>query len=232
VPFAPRGGSGPALAAGSAPLTAAIGDGAHFLAFLERAYGQVDSDDVGKLEAAKAIARIVAGVDVDRDIVQQVGPATLLSNDVRHFTFRADLKDPARVARALDKLEPIAARFLSVAKLYGFELDRAPGGTFLLRHDGQAYARFGVVDRALVFTTDAAANLEAVAKAKAAPITGPAPGAVVARLRASALRDFIVNAFHLPPLARLALVRLGDAAAAADAAPDHLDVTATVAIAR
>lgn len=219
-------------AAGAAPLVAAIGDGAHLLAFLERAYGQVDRDDAGKLEAAKAIARVATGVDVDDDIVRQVGSATLLSRDLRHFTLRAELRDPARVAHALAKLEPLAARFLDVAALHGFALERQPGRAYLIRQNGRPYARFAVIDRLLVFTTDPAADLQAVAKARPAPLSAPAPGSLVARLQAPALRNLVARLLHLPALARLALVDLRGATAAVQATTSHLDATVSIAVAR
>jgi hypothetical protein len=229
VPIPP--GTIAAAPAGDAPLVAAMRDGSHLLRFLERAYGQVDPDDAGKLDAAKLALRII-GVDVDDDIVRQVGATTLLSRDLRHFTLRADLRDPKKVAHALDRLAGVASKFLGIAGLRDFTLDRQANDVFGLTYEGQPFARLAVIGRALVFTTDLSADLRAVAAARRAPFKKPAPGALALRLKGAALRDFLARTFHLPALARLALVRVGDATAAVQAAPDHLDATALIAIAR
>jgi hypothetical protein len=209
--------------AGEAPLVAGIRDASHLLAFAERAGPVLAPDKLGGLGAGKVFLRLL-GVDLDQDVVGQFPATTTVLSDLRHFTVRADVRDPAGLQHALDRVKPLTARLLAGAGLSGVDIDEQAGGVYRVRRAGRTIARYAVVGRVFLVTTDPAANLARIAAARpAGATTTERRGALTIRLQGSALQDLVVRLLRLPPIAKLALAQLGGATAAVRAELDRVE---------
>jgi hypothetical protein len=229
VPLA-TGPASPAPA-GSAPLVAGLRNAAHTLAFAEQVGRALKPDAFQGLDAAKPLLRLLTGVDLDDDVIGQFTGTTTLLSDLRHFSLRADARDAGKLASALHDLESLVPRLLSAVGLPDASVDGQGKDVWVVRRAGKALARYGVVRGAFVVTTDPAANLATIAAARPAPGgSRRAQGALTARLTGPALQGALIRLLGLPPIARLALTRLGDGTASVRAERDHVEAAADLRI--
>jgi hypothetical protein len=196
-------------------LQGGLRDAAQTGRFLQHAVELVSGADPGAIEAAKRGLSLIAGVDLDRDVLGQLqDPATFVSTDLAHVTVRVSLAHPDKVRSALGRLPDVVGPLLQAAGVHGVAIDAAGPDRYAVRHNGAVVARFGVANGALVMTTDPRAADLVAAGAAAIPLEAPpdgAQGALVLRLTPGALRNALIRRLGLPPAATLALGPLGPA---------------------
>lgn len=202
------GADAPPVAAG-APVRVGVRDFGHLVAFAERAQALVDKGSARRFEAKKAEIRKATGVDLDRDVVAQLrGDATVTVDGTKRLV-RAEVRDPAAMARTLARLSPKLARFLTGAG-GGARSRPAPGGFHLVEKDGRGVGAYGLVGGELVAGNGSVPDLRALAAQPRSPVPG-ARGAVAFSVDSQLIRRAIASGASLGPLeAPLVLAPVGD----------------------
>ena len=113
------------------------------------------------------------------------------------------------MARALNGLKPLMGRLLAAAGLGG--------------------ARYGVTGNTFVVTTTPGPSLAQLAAGRPQRI-GSLTGALTGVIRASVLRQTLIERLGLPPIASIALSALGDATFSVRTATTGVEATADVSI--
>ena len=174
VPIA-TGPSSPQVLDRDGEIGVALRDLSHILKFARATAKEVDPD--GSADLDDSIAQIESQLDLDleKDLLSQLEDDVAVSVGLDgKFGARAQLKDPAKVERALDKLSSILSRLAAGAtdERVGFAKPK-PGEDFyaLATGDGERFV-FGVVDDVFVISND-----PEVAGSLAADPTAAVPGA-------------------------------------------------------
>jgi class 3 adenylate cyclase len=209
VPLAPNAPP-PAPLSRTNGATAGISDLRHVIRAGLRALKASDPGTYRRYDIARRGLKLLRRGDIDRDVIDQLGgAATLWSPDLRTFTLTARVADPGRMARALNGLKPLMGRLLAAAGLSG--------------------ARYGVAGDTFVATTTPGPSLAQLAAGSPARIDS-LTGAVTGVIRASVLRQTLIDRLGLPPIASLALGALGDATFSVRTATTGVDAGADVSI--
>jgi hypothetical protein len=227
-PPAPRGG---------APLTAAVRDLAHTLAWLERHGDALSPRRFGEYRELSGLLARFAGLDLSSEVGRALtGTTTITSVDGRTFTARGDLSDPRMVDDALGGLGQ-ARRLADLANLFGIDaggiaVEDARGGGYAITRAGGGALSIDVRKGALVASTDPRADL---GRAAAAPRPGrllPAKGALHALATPGVVTDVLIGALGLPDIARAFLHPLGPTTLDAHAERDGVTAELRVRVAR
>jgi hypothetical protein len=209
LPIAPGAGAPSPLARGDG-ATAGIRDLRHVIRFGLRTLKTSDPSTYRRYELVRRGLKLIRRGDIDRDVIDQLGgTATLWSPDLKTFTLTAPVEDPGRMARALNGLKPLMGRLLAAAGLDG--------------------ARYGVSGNTLVVTTTPGPSLAQLAVGNPARI-GSLTGAVTGIIRATVLRQTLIERLGLPPIASIALGALGDATFSVRTATTGVEATADLAV--
>jgi hypothetical protein len=209
VPLAPHAPPAEPLSRSNG-ATAGISDLRHVIRFGLRALRASDPSTYRRYDIARRGLKLLRRGDIDRDVIDQLGgTATIWSPDLKTFTVTVPVADPSRMARALNGLKPLMGRLLAAAGLAG--------------------ARYGVTGNTFVATTTPGPSLARLAAGSPARIDS-LTGAVTGIIRASVLRQTLIERLGLPPIASIALGALGDATFAASAATNGLAAQADISI--
>jgi hypothetical protein len=209
VPLAPNAPP-PAPLSRTNGATAGISDLRHVIRAGLRALKASDPGTYRRYDIARRGLKLLRRGDIDGDVIDQLGgTATLWSPDLMTFTLTARVADPGRMARALNGLKPLMGRLLAAAGLSG--------------------ARYGVTGDTFVATTTPGPSLAQLAAGSPARIDS-LTGAVTGVIRASVLRQTLIDRLGLPPIASLALGALGDATFSVRTATTGVDAGADVSI--
>lgn len=173
LPIAP-GDAAPGVVERAGEIGVGLRDPSRIARFAESALQATSPSDYGQYTAGKRQIEQRYGVDVDRDLLDQLkgDTATTVSVDGK-FAARAELEDPAAMRRTLRRLAPALPQLMSGARL---ERPRRGEDLYAISDGGQSVV-FGVVRDVFVIGNDAA---RAGQVATASPTTvGAAKGAVV-----------------------------------------------------
>jgi hypothetical protein len=184
------GDRAPALVTGAGEISLGLRDPRQVLEFAQSAGKAVNPADFEQFERGKSQIERRLGVDIDRDLVEQLtGDLSLdLSVDGK-FGLRAELEDPPGFERTLKKVAgalPAVARSLGTGQLGLARPKRGKGFYALADRRGESVV-FGVVHGALVVANDTErAGLLTAGKPRRVP---GAEGALVLSADAEKLAD-------------------------------------------
>jgi hypothetical protein len=160
---------------------------------IEDVFQAIDPSGYGDYAAAKRQAEERLGVDIDNDLIGQLGDVSLSIALTGDFSLRAELKDPATFERALAKIAdyvPNIAEFLGAGPGTLEKPSRGEDLYTLSLSDGDDLV-FGVVDGVFVLAGDRARAREL---ATATPRSVPgAKGAVVLSADAEQLANDLLD---------------------------------------
>jgi hypothetical protein len=163
-------------ARGSAPIVAGVRDPAQTLTFLRAAKIVPQLDVVDRLPGFL------------RPDLGNLGPqGTLTTADLERFTLRTEPPDPGDWSRKLGRLDALSG-LIRATGLADVRVDRRDG-VYVIEEKGELLVRVGVFGRAVVISTDPAADLGRAAAAPPTPAPPGAAGALTARVRPTALRS-------------------------------------------
>lgn len=202
---------------GAGPLVLGIRDLRHVAMFGLRAAQAADPQAGSTIETARAFLRARYGVDLDRDVLDQLpGPASV-STDLRSYTLVADLADASAMTRTLSKLAPFVRMALSGTPLAGAQVRRSGPAQWTIRRGGRVLASYGVDDGKLLAGNASFATLRRAASGSP-PTPSGAKGSVVLALTPSAIADLARRA-GAPPSVLAPLERLAGGGAWASSTP-------------
>jgi hypothetical protein len=174
VPIA-TGASAPEVLERDGEIGVALRDLSHILRFARATAKQIDPD--GSAELDNGIEQIESQVELDleQDVLSQLEGDLAVSVGLDgKFGARAQVEDPAKLRRTLDKLSTVLSRFAEGAtdERVGFAKPKAGEDFYALATaDGERFV-FGVVDEVFVISND-----PAIAGSLAADPSAPVPGA-------------------------------------------------------
>ncbi|HYI98512.1 MAG TPA: DUF3352 domain-containing protein [Thermoleophilaceae bacterium] len=174
VPIA-TGAASPQVLDRDGEIGVALRDLSHILEFARATAKEVDPDGSGEFD--NSIAQIERQIDVDleEDLLSQLEEDVAVSVGLDgKFGARAELEDPAKVERTLEKVSTVLSRLAEGAtdERVGFAKPKAGEDFYALATaDGERFV-FGVVDKFFVISND-----PAVAGSLAADRTAAVPGA-------------------------------------------------------
>jgi hypothetical protein len=164
-------------------------DPGQLVAFLESALQAVDPKTFGQYEQAKRVLSRRLHLDVDKDLIGQLGGNLSLSATLAgQFGIRAEVKDPAAFAKTVDK---VATALPDLGAGLGVKSVHRSGDLYEVRLSGGSTFVFGMAGGSLVAATDAA-RAHALAAAKPAAVQG-ATGSLVLRADAEAIARQILK---------------------------------------
>jgi hypothetical protein len=211
-------GSRPPQIRGNAPMLIGVRDLGRLLAFLRKA----DPQRFAAIDRLQTGLPAFLRLDVNRLIGGLTADATISSFDLlKHLVIRTDPRDAGAFRTPLQRLSTLSG-VLRRLGINNIQLVDEPGDSYRLIVDGKMVARAAVLGRTLVATNDPRAGLRAAATAPAVPAPPGAAGALTARLRGTAVRQFLTTTFGLPAEATLLLDRVGDLTGWARAERDAL----------
>jgi len=162
--------------------------------FGEAALQAADPSGYGQYSAGKRQIQQRYGVNVDRDVIDQLkGDAAMSFSVDGKWATRAEVEDPAAMKRTLRKLAPALPGLLAGSGSRGARLAKPGRGEdfYALAEPGGKRVAFGVVGDALVVATD---GTRAGQFADASPATlGDAKGAVVLKADAEQVGDRLLG---------------------------------------
>jgi hypothetical protein len=187
LPIAP--GTSPPGLAGTLPILAGIREPATTLRFLLNAERlSSPSKYAADIRRVNAVRR-KTGVDLNRDVIDQLGNNAGVQSDGHAFMVRVDVKNTATAARTLRRLGTSALDLFGTHP--GARVTLGPGGLETVHRAGKASVLFGIVGNELVAGTATPAQLRSFASLSAPAATG--------------LRGAVAFKIGLPQLVRLAL---------------------------
>lgn len=193
VPIA-TGATAPQVLDRDGEIGLALRDLTHILEFARATAKQLDPDGSSELDEGIAQIESQVGIDVEKDLLSQLeGDIAVNVGLDGKFGGRAQLEDPAKVERTLDKLSDILSGLAGNAtdERVGFAKPK-PGEDFyaLATEDGERYV-FGVVDDFFVISNDPEIA-GSLAADRSVPVAG-AKGAIVLRANAEELGQEILK---------------------------------------
>jgi hypothetical protein len=182
------GGQAPAVLDRDGDVNLGLRDPAQLLEFAQATGRAIDPVGFVGFEEGKAQIERRLGVDLDKDVIDQIDGDLALSIGLDgKFGARAELKDPAAFEQTLTKLEPVLPDIAEGAagQRVGFAKPGAGEDFYAIATGGGDQIVFGVVDDVFVLSNDAkiAASL---GNADTAEVPG-AEGALVLRANAEQL---------------------------------------------
>lgn len=220
VPITP-GTTAPRFA-GTLPITAAISDPAHVVAFAEAAAQAASPGSYASFLKRDAAVKAKTGVDLNSLLGLLTGNL-ILASDTHTTMVRATVSDPGAAARDLSKLLTAPRSVLGQASTTS-----GLGGGFYAIKQRRITITVGVAGDQLVVGKAGAAQLRAFAAAPTTPVAG-AQGSVAFRVT---LSNLLALALKRPPpqiVAQL-LSSLGDVTGSTSASTKALTGNATLAI--
>jgi Protein of unknown function (DUF3352) len=174
VPIA-TGATAPQVLDRDGEIGVALRDLSHVLKFARATAKEVDRDGSAEFENSIAQVERQIGVDLEKDLLSQLEDDVAVSAGLDgKFGARAQVKDPAKVQRTLEKISTVLSRLAEGATddRVGFAKPKAGEDFYALATgDGERFV-FGVVDDFFVISND-----PAVAGSLAADRTVAVPGA-------------------------------------------------------
>lgn len=175
---------------GPAPVVIGVRDVAHLVRFAERAAAAVNPTGAAVLEGAKALIRVRYGIDLERDVVGQLGGASLSTNFGRGGAV-VELRDPGAMARALEKLQPVINSALAAR---GLPYRLAPQGParWTISVRGRRVGSLGVVGGKLVIGS---VGFPVLRRLAATPVPTPTGthGSIALRIRPGGLAALLAQ---------------------------------------
>jgi hypothetical protein len=153
-------------------------DVATTIRFYEKTLKAIAPQQYGTFETGKAAIGAKLGIDIDKDVVDQLSGNTYAAIGFDGWAVRSDVKDPAALKATLAKIAKGAK---------DFNVDIEPAGGLYKYTDGGKTIWFGVLGRSLVFGSDQAHAGQIVAL-PVAQVPG-AQGPIVLSGDAKALAD-------------------------------------------
>jgi hypothetical protein len=151
---------------------------AQTIKFYETTLQKIAPDQYGKFAAGKAAIAAGLGIDIDKDVVDQLSGNTYAAIGFNGWAVRSDVKDPAALKATLAKIAKGAKRF---------NVDLKPvGGLYQFTDDGTTIF-VGVLGRSLVLASDGK-HAAQIASEQVQQVPG-AKGAVAINGDAKALAD-------------------------------------------
>jgi len=196
-------------------LAVGLRDLAHVFTFALRTAGVVNPEGTTRFRASLQALKGLADVDVERDLIGQLGSDSTVSvafaDGLRQVTLRATAKDPAVLTRSLARLERTAPAILAGGGLEDPGVRKVGPALWAVLSHGAVIGSYGVVgDQFVAGAAVMPDDLRALAARPAAAPEG-AKGALAVRLPGSVTGRLIAARLRLPgTLAALALGRLGD----------------------
>jgi hypothetical protein len=187
------GDSSPGVVGKSGEFVFALRGPNQLIAFAENAAQAVSPGSFADFERAKAQIGRQLGIDVDKDVIDQLSGDTSIAVGLDgNYAVRAELKDPAAFSKTLVRLEKVAPSFAGGVGLKGARITKSHGLYKLSGSSGKPIY-YGVLNKALLISTDPARIAQmasqqpaSVPGAKGSFVTSSDAGAIVARF-ASAL---------------------------------------------
>jgi hypothetical protein len=115
--------------------------------FYENTVKTIAPDEYGKFATGKAAINAGLGIDIDRDVVDQLSGNTYAAIGFGGWAVRSDVKDPVAMKATLAKIAKGAKRF---------DVDLKPVGDLYQLTDGGTTIFVGVLGKSLVFASDGA----------------------------------------------------------------------------
>jgi Protein of unknown function (DUF3352) len=238
LPIAP-GDEAPGVISREGELGLGIRDLAHIVRFAEDAGQAIDPGGFGDYAQAKKTIDSQLGVSLDDDLIRQltgdVSASVALDGG---FGVRAELQDPGRFRRTLQKVADVLPSFAEGAGFGRVQLDRPGAGEdfYELASPDGASVFFGVVGEVLVVASDGA-RAEELATEEPSPVQG-ATGSVVSGADAEQLANALLaefgSQFGIPDLGGLGAAfitgPLGEIRGHVSASQDELRGKLTLAI--
>ena len=153
IPIATGSSSPRLLAATGGYFSAGLRDLSQSIRFAEDATRALDHDGYVKYEKAKQIIRRMFGVDIDQDVIEQLGGDTAIVAGPKGVGVKIDVRSSSRVQRSLGQTIPIIAAFIKAAGIaknpeIGHRRQKRTV-IYEIRDGGRLLARYGVVDGVL-----------------------------------------------------------------------------------
>jgi hypothetical protein len=182
LPIAP--GSSPPGLAGTLPILAGIREPATTLNFLLDAERLASpSKYAADIARASAVSR-KTGVELNRDVIGQIGSNAAIESDGHAWILRVDVKDAAAATHTLRRLGTSALDILGMHPKATVTI--GPGDFDTAHRAGKANVLFGLVGNEFVVGTASVAQLRAFASLPA-PAATRSPGAVAFKIALSQL---------------------------------------------
>ncbi len=153
IPIATGSSSPRLLAATGGYFSAGLRGLSQSIRFAEDATRALDHDGYVKYEKAKQIIRRMFGVDIDQDVIEQLGGDTAIVAGPKGVGVKIDVRSSSRVQRSLGQTIPIIAAFIKAAGIaknpeIGHRRQKRTV-IYEIRDGGRLLARYGVVDGVL-----------------------------------------------------------------------------------
>jgi hypothetical protein len=189
VPIA-TGDDSPGVAGERGELVFGLRGVNHVIDFAQSVAQTISPGSFGDFARAKAQIGAQLGIDVDKDVIDQLSGDTSVALDLDgNYAIRSEVKDPAAFAKTLAKLARVAPSFAGGIGLQGAKLTKSRG---LYKLSGSGDGKdvwFGVVNKVFVISTQPARIAQLASEtpkpvngAKGALVTSSDAGALVAKL--------------------------------------------------
>jgi hypothetical protein len=192
VPIA-TGDASPGLTGKRGELVFGLRGVNHVIDFAQSVAQTISPGSFGDFERAKAQIGQQLGINVDKDVIEQLSGDTSVAIDLHgNYAIRSEVKDPAAFSKTLAKFAKVAPDFASGIGLQGAKLTKSHGLYKLSGGNGKD-VYFGVVNKVFVVATDPA-RVGQLAAAKPKQVDG-AKGSFVTSSDAGALLAQVISSF-------------------------------------